>query len=119
MHDLKNDKNIVIIGGDKGSAVVVSDRDYIKEAEKQLGDGNASEEIPDDPEPLIRTIHRTIEKIRKREDLKKETIKYVIVKDLKFARLYLLPKIHRQLNNVPDRPVNLIVVITGQMYLRF
>ena len=118
MHDLKNDKNIVIIGGDKGSAVVVSDRDYIKEAEKQL-DGNVSEEIPDDPESLIRTIHRTIEKIRKREDLKKETIKYVIVKDLKSARLYLLPKIHRQLNNVPDRPVNLIVVITGQMYLRF
>ena len=118
MHDLKNDKNIVIIGGDKGSAVVVSDRDYIKEAEKQL-DCNVSEEIPDDPESLIRTIHRTIEKIRKREDLKKETIKYVIVKDLKFARLYLLPKIHRQLNNVPDRPVNLIVVITGQMYLRF
>ena len=100
--------------------MVVSDReDYIKEAEKQLGDGNVSEEIPDDPEPLIRTIHRTIEKIRKREDLKKETIKYFIVKDLKFARLYMLPKIHKQLHNVPDRSVNLIVVITRQMYLRF
>ena len=38
LYDLKNDKNIIIKGADKGSAVVVWDReDYIKEAEKQLG----------------------------------------------------------------------------------
>ena len=105
LYDLKNDKNIVIKGADKGSAVVVWDReDYIKEAEKQLGDSDVYEEVPDDPEPLISTIHRTIEKIRKRGDLKKETIKYFEVKDPKFARFYLLPKIHKQLNNVPGRP---------------
>ena len=41
LYDLKNDKNIVIEGADKGSAVVVWDReDYIKEAEKQLGDSD-------------------------------------------------------------------------------
>ena len=51
--------------------------DYIKEAEKQLGDSDVYEEVPDDPEPFISTIHRTIEKIRKRGDLKKETIKYL------------------------------------------
>ena len=106
LYDLKNDKNIVIKGADKGSAVVVWDReDYIKEAEKQLGDSDVYEEVPDDPEPLISTIHRTIEKIRKRGDLKKETIKYFEVKDPKFARFYLLPKIHKRLNNVPGRPV--------------
>ena len=72
LYDLKNNKNIVTKGVDKGSAVVVLDReDYIKEAEKQLGDSDAYEEVPDDPEPLISTIHRTIEKIRKRGDLKK------------------------------------------------
>ena len=39
LHDLKNDKNIVIKAADKGSALVFWDReDYIKEAEKQLGD---------------------------------------------------------------------------------
>ena len=37
--------------------------------------------------------------------MKKETIKYFEVKDLKFARLYLLPKIHKRLENVPGRPV--------------
>ena len=106
LYDLKNDKNIVIKGADKGSVVVVWDReDYIKEAEKQLGDSDVYEEVPDDPEPLISTIHKTIEKIRKRGDLKKETIKYFEVKNPKFARFYLLPKIHKRLNNVPGRPV--------------
>ena len=39
LFDLKNDKNIAIKGADKGSTVVVWDRDdYIQEAEKQLGD---------------------------------------------------------------------------------
>ena len=46
-----------------------------------------------------------IEKIRKRGDFKEETIKYFEGKNPKFARSYLLPKIHRGLNNVPGRPV--------------
>ena len=54
---------------------------------------------------LISTIHKTVEKIRKRGDLTKETIKYFEVKDPKFARFYWLPKIHKRLNNVPGRPV--------------
>ena len=88
------------------SAVVVWERrDYVKEVGKQLGDGYVYEEIPDDPESFISTIHRTIERIRKRGDLKKETLKYFEVKDPKFARFYLLPKIRKRLNNVPDRPV--------------
>ena len=67
---MKNDKNIVIKGADKGSAVVVWDKeDYIKEAEKQFGDSDAYEEVPDDPELLISTIHRLI---GKRGDLKKK-----------------------------------------------
>ena len=45
------------------------------------------------------TIHRMIKKLGKED--KKETIKYFKVKDLKFARFYLLPKIYKRLNNVP------------------
>ena len=75
LYDLKNDKNTVIKGDDKGSAVVVWDReDYIKEAEKRLRDSDVYEEVPDDPEPLISAIHRTIEKMRKRGDLKKKLL---------------------------------------------
>ena len=106
LYDLKSNKNISVKGADKGFAVVVWDGDdYIKEAEKQLGDSYVYEEVADDPEPLIRIIHKTKDKIRKRKDLKKETIIYFEVKDPKFARLYLLPKIHKRLNNVPGRSV--------------
>ena len=64
LYDLKNDKNIVIEGTDKGSAVVLWDReDYIKEAEKQLGDSDVYDKVPDDLEPLIGTINGTIEKL--------------------------------------------------------
>ena len=44
LYDLKNDKSIFIKSADKGSAVVVWDREnYIKEAEKQLGDSDVYE----------------------------------------------------------------------------
>ena len=46
-----------------------------------------------------------IEEIRKRGDLNADTVIYFILKDPKFARFYLLPKIHKRLHDVPDRPV--------------
>ena len=58
-----------------------------------------------DPGPLISTVHEAIEKIRKRGNLNADTIKYFMVKDPKFERFYLLPKIHKRLHDVPDRPV--------------
>lgn len=50
LHDLKNGKIIVIKGADKGTAVVVWNKeDYIKKAEKQLGVNDIYEEGPHDP----------------------------------------------------------------------
>ena len=46
-----------------------------------------------------------IAKIRKRGDLKRDNIDYFIMKDSKFARFNLLPKIHKSLHDVPGRPV--------------
>ena len=57
------------------------------------------------PDLLISTIHKAIENIRKRGDLNADTIKYFMVKDVKFARFYLLPKIHKRLHDVPGRPI--------------
>ena len=105
-YNLKNDKNVVIKCADKGSAVVVWDRDdYINKAENQLGDKDIYEEVCNDPGPLISIIHEAIEKIRKRGDLNADTIKHFMVKDPKFAHFYLLPKIHKRLHDVPGRPV--------------
>ena len=86
--------------------MVVWDRDdYIQETEKQLHDKEIYEEVSNDPQPHIDTIHKPVEKIRKRGDLPADNIKHSMVKDPKFARLYLSPKIHKRLENVPGRPV--------------
>ena len=51
------------------------------------------------------TIFKSLEKIRKCGDLSQDTLNYFLVKDPKFARFYLLPKVHRLLYDVPARPV--------------
>ena len=57
MYSLKFDNTIVIKGADKGSAVVVWDReDYLKEAHKQLSDEEVYEEVTNDPSALESTI---------------------------------------------------------------
>ena len=50
-------------------------------------------------------ILNTLEKIRKRGDVRIDTLNYFLIKDAKFARFYLLPKIHKRLYNLPGRPV--------------
>ena len=100
---MKNDENITIKGADKGSGVVVWEkRNYINEAEKHLGVLDVYEEVSDDSEPLIHTLLTILRKVRNRRDLKKENIQYFEVKDPISAELrILLPKIHKQLHDVP------------------
>ena len=91
---------------DKGSAVVVWDRDdYIKEAENQFGDTNIYEEVLNYAKPFMNIILNTLENIRKGGDVCTDALIYFLIKDAKFARFYLLPKIHKRLYNVPRRPV--------------
>ena len=104
LYSLKDNPSIIIQGADKGSVVVVSDReDYLKEAYKQLDDREEYEEVPNEPNVLINTIMRALEKICLCGDLSSNTLNYFLVKDPKFARFYLLPKIHKRLHDVPDR----------------
>ena len=106
MYSLKDDKSIIIKGADKGAAVIVWDReDYIKEATKQLEDKEVYMEVSNHWSALVSTIFKSLEKIRKRGDLSQDTLNYFLVKDPKFARFYLLPKIHKRLYDVPGRPV--------------
>ena len=96
----------MVKSADKGSAAVVWDReDYIKEAEKQLGDEKVYEEVSNDAAPLLKTINEIITKIRKRGDLKRDYLDYFIMKDPKFSRFYLVTKIHKRLHDVPGRSV--------------
>ena len=91
---------------DKGSVVVVWDRgDYIKEAEKQLSDKEVYKEVSNDAAALLKIINTVIAKITKRGDLNRNNLDHFLIKDRKFSRLYLLPKIHKRSHNVSRRPV--------------
>ena len=107
LYSLKNDKSIIIKGADKGSAVIVWDReDYIKEADSQLGDASVYEEITADPLPALkRVIQSSLRKIKDRREISQKTLDYFMVNNPKLGRFYLLPKIHKRLENVPGRPV--------------
>ena len=60
-----------------------------------------------------------LEKIKMRGDLLNDTLNYFLVKYPKFARFYLLPKIHKRLYNVPRRPVIQIVNSTQKISPHF
>ena len=81
----------------KGSHQSSGREDYVKEAEKQLGVRHFYEEDLNDPEPLISIIHIVLQNTRKIRALKMENIQYFEVKNPKFARFCLLPKIHKRL----------------------
>ena len=102
---MKDDRSIITKGADKVSVVVLWDReDYLKKAYRQLDDKEVYEQVPKDPSVLAGTLMKALEKIW---DLSKDTLDYFLVKDPKFARFYLLPKIHKRLHDVPGRPVTL------------
>ena len=65
LYDLQNRLEIIIKPADKGSAVVVMDRDhYISEAERQLGDSTYSRLLDRDPTPeFVRQVSEAISEI--------------------------------------------------------
>ena len=107
LRNLKADRSIVIKEADKGSGVVVWDKeDYILEASNQLGDSNVYLKLDTNPsEHLQKVIDDAISIIRERGDMDEKTLEYFLVNDPKLGRFYLLPKIHKRLNGVPGRPI--------------
>ena len=107
LNSLRDDTSIIIKEADKGSGVVVWDReDYLKEAEKHLGDKETYEELSSDSvSPLIDIVKGCLARVKNRGDIPSETLEYFFINKPKLGRFYLLPKIHKRLHNVPGRPV--------------
>ena len=78
---MKNDNSVIIKEADKGSAVVVWDRDdYLREAKNQLNDKNVYKELTGDVEgPLEKIIKTVLKKIRDRRDISDSTLDYFLV----------------------------------------
>ena len=60
---MKDDSSIFIKGTDKGSVVVVWDReDYLKKAYRQLDNKEVYEQVPDHPSVLVNILIKALEK---------------------------------------------------------
>ena len=81
--------------------VIWDKKDYLMEAEKQLSCKETYEEVSSDPHFLIKSIHNTLKKIRERGDISSNILDYFNVENPKFCRLYLLPKIHKRMYDIP------------------
>ena len=112
MRLLANDRSIVIKKADKGSCVVVWDReDDIAEASKQLNHKNVYKSVKfkgkilqDLAEKSNSILKGLIQKGKITEkQLKCFTIQHK--KTTNLGKMYLLPKIHKRLYDVPGRPV--------------
>ena len=107
LNSLRDDTSIIIKKADKGSGVVIWDReDYLKEEEKQGGDKETYEEVSSDPvSPFISIMKGCLSGVKNRGDITNESLEYFFINKPKLGRLYLSPKIHQRLHNVPGRPV--------------
>ena len=112
MRDLQSDRNVIIKPADKGSAVVIWDRnDYLKEAEKQLTDRSTYLEtkvIEKDLVNLVEQSNKMFENLQRKsviQEREKNYFKFNFKKATNLGKLHLLPKIHKGLSNVPGRPV--------------
>ena len=99
---LRADSSIIIKEADKGSAVVVWDReDYLREANSQLSGKDVYQEVKCNAEgPLLKVI-KSVLRIKNRGHISDKTLDYFLVNNPKLGRFYLSPKIHKRLHNVP------------------
>ena len=95
-------RNIVIKKADKGSCVVISDRnDYLVEAEKQLRDTKIYRDVSNTENIPSRYQKQEIKGLKRKQ---MEYFTYEFKKANNFGKLYLPPKVHKRLHNVPGRP---------------
>ena len=99
--------DIIIKEADKGSAVVVWGREeYCKEASDQLGDSEVHEVVDNYPiNEVSSLISRELDILIKEGYISRTNKKYFLNSRPRLGRFYLLPKIHKRLENVPGRPV--------------
>ena len=104
-HHLKKNENIIICRPDKGSGVVIMDRsDYIAKLETIVGDTSKFVQLPDDPtDQREARLQRYLYSLKKKGCLDETTYSEIRPTGSTPARLYGLPKTHKQ--GTPVRPI--------------
>ena len=92
---LKQNSNLIIKEADKGSAVVVMEKEfYINQTKKIIDDTSAYQEVDADADyKLMKTLNQFITKYK--SELTEGEIKFLSNFEFKTSNLYCLPKIHK------------------------
>ncbi|KAI0979534.1 hypothetical protein GJ496_004222 [Pomphorhynchus laevis] len=102
INELRNNNDILILAADKGSKVVILNKeDYINEGFRQL-QSNAYQTVNSEYfQETVKSVEATIQKLIPDESLAKSLRKPNPLP----GHLFLLPKIHKNLNPCPGRPI--------------
>jgi hypothetical protein len=98
---------IILKEANKGSAVVVWDRkDYCSEAYRHLNDMVVYEKLQENPlNDISDRVKQAFKPLLDKSYISSKNLEYLVVPRPRLGRFYLLPKIHKRLENVPGRPV--------------
>lgn len=107
LKELSNNPSLIIKKADKGGGIVVMDRDkYIAEALRQLADESTYRKLSKDPTPeLSQLIGTCLQEAMEDGLINEDTKKVLLPKEPRTPILYLLPKIHKDAQNPPGRPI--------------
>ncbi|CAJ0928794.1 unnamed protein product [Ranitomeya imitator] len=107
LDSLSENKNIVIKPADKGGAIVVMDRSfYMTEVRRQLSDTSTYKMVQTDPTYSIQQkIRRVLDKHLQLNTIDNKTKVYLTNNHPVTPVIYILPKIHKNLQNPPGRPI--------------
>ncbi len=107
LDSLKSNKQIVIKRADKGSNVVIMDRDkYIEEGIRQLSQTEFYKETPTDlTKEHVQKVKAVVDRMLDDDEITEKTHKYLTTNNDRTPQLYLLPKIHKDMQDPPGRGI--------------
>ena len=104
---LAKNNSIVIKQADKGGAVVILNRgDYIKEGERQLSDNKFYIKTDEDlTSHHFQQINEKVNDMHIKEEIDLTCYDYLTHTPIRTAQFYMLPKIHKNKQQPPGRPI--------------
>ncbi|CAJ0947598.1 unnamed protein product [Ranitomeya imitator] len=107
LRSLQNEKDIIVKPADKGGAIVEMDKLlYRNEVYRQLGNTTTYKKLPQNPSNLIQnTIKMTLDDFQTHSILDIKTREFLTKKHPITPVIYILPKILKNLQNPPGRPI--------------
>ena len=104
---MRNHLKIIIKPADKGSTIVIQDKhNYVVEGERQLHNTEYYEETETDlTGEVIHRVNLYVNNMLQRGQISQNTSKYLTTDIDRTQQFYLLPKIHKDIQNPPGRPI--------------